>query len=361
MEDAGHGAKRLRRKRAGGTSAPRILSFKDATGLEIMRVLREATLLHPKITVWNRSPAVELLSDGAGRCRGAAIYSLYRHRFVVVRAGAVIMATGGAGRLHINGFPTSNHLGATADGLVLAYRLGARLREADSFQYHPTGVAWPDALRGQLISEAARSLGAQIRNGRGERFVEELAPRDVVAAAILREIGEGRGVERDGCTGVLLDTPGLERAKPGILAGSLVSLLHLAHKSHTDPAREPMLVTPTLHYQNGGIAVGPDGATDIAGLFCAGEASGGIHGRNRLMGNALLELVVFGRRSGAAAAAAARSGRITGRANLNHVADWRRALAAAGLPLDVRAPMLFPPVAGFDIAEDRALGRAAAA
>jgi succinate dehydrogenase / fumarate reductase flavoprotein subunit/L-aspartate oxidase len=288
------------------------------------------------------------------------IYSLYLRRYVMVRAGAVIMATGGAGRLHLNGFPTSNHLGATADGLVLAYRLGARLRETASFQYHPTGVAWPDALRGQLISEAARSLGAQIMNGRGERFVEELAPRDVVAAAILREIGEGRAVEREGCTGVFLDTPGLERAKPGVLANSLVSLLHLAHKSGSDPAAEPMLVTPTLHYQNGGIAIGPDGATDVAGLWCAGEASGGIHGRNRLMGNALLELVVFGRRAGASAAAGARSGRLPGRANLNHVADWRRALVAAGLPLDMRAPMLFPPVAGFNIVTDRAPGRAAA-
>ncbi|TCZ63339.1 FAD-binding protein [Roseicella aquatilis] len=355
-EEQGGGAIRLRRKRAGGTSVPRILSTRDVTGLEMMRVLREAVLLHPNITVWNRSPVVELLSDGAGRCRGAVIYSLYLHRFVLVRAGAVVLATGGAGRLHLNDFPTSNHLGATADGLVLAYRLGARLREGDSFQYHPTGVGWPASLRGQLISEAARSLGAQMRNGHGERFIEELSARDVVAAAILREIGEGRGVERDGCLGVLLDTPGLERAKPGVLAGSLVSLLHLAHKSGTDPAREPMLVCPTLHYQNGGIVVQPDGSTDVPGLFCAGEVSGGIHGRNRLMGNALLELVVFGRRAGLAAAScdAAR----LGRANLDHVQDWRRALAAAGLPLEVRAPMLFPEVANFSMAADRALGRA---
>lgn len=357
LDESGHN---LRRKRAGGTSVPRILSTQDVTGLELMRVLREATLLRPGITVWNRSPAVELLSDAAGRCRGAVIYSLYLHRFVTVRAGAVILTTGGAGRLHINDFPTSNHLGATADGLVLAYRLGATLREVDSFQYHPTGVAWPRALRGQLISEAARSLGAQLRNGRGERFVPELSPRDVVAAAMLREIGEGRGVERDGCVGVLLDTPGLERARPGVLAQSLVSLGHVAHKSGVDPVREPMLVCPTLHYQNGGIAIAADGATGVPGLFCAGEVAGGIHGRNRLMGNALLELVVFGRRAGAAAAAFAQAAGPGGRANLDHVQDWRRALVAAGLPLDARAPLLFPEIANFDLTADRAPHRAAA-
>jgi len=354
LEEAGHGSVRLRRKRAGGTSVPRILSARDITGLELMRVLREATVLRPGITIWNRSPAVELLSDGIVRCRGAVIYSLYLHRFVIVRAGAVVLTAGGSGRLHINDFPTSNHVGATADGLVLAYRLGARLRDADSFQYHPTGIAWPAALRGQLISEAARSLGAKLLNGRGERFVDELSSRDIVAAAMLREIGEGRAVERDGCVGVMLDTPGLERDKPGILESTLVGLLHLAHKAGSDPKREPMMVCPTLHYQNGGIAIGPNGSTSVERLYCAGEVSGGIHGRNRLMGNALLELVVFGRRAGAVAVASADN---TGRANLDRVQDWRRGLVAAGLPLDVRAPMLFPPIANFDLAHDRTLGR----
>ncbi|WP_207485650.1 FAD-binding protein [Arenibaculum pallidiluteum] len=356
MEEGQGPSGRLRRKRAGGTRVPRILSFRDVTGLEMMRVLREAAGLHPRITVWNRSPVVELLSDETGGCVGAVIYSLHLHRFVLIRARSVVMATGGAGRLHLNGFPTSNHLGATADGLVLAYRMGARLREPDSFQYHPTGIAWPPALRGQLISEAARSLGATLVNGHGHRFVDELSPRDVVAAAILRECGEGRGVLRDGCVGVLLDTPALERARPGILKTTLVTLCHLAHKAGIDPAREPVPVYPTLHYQNGGIAIGTDGGTEVPGLYCAGEVSGGIHGRNRLMGNALLELVGFGRRAGAAAAAF-QPVRPSGRANLGHVQEWRRALVAAGLPLDVKAPVLFPPIAGFDLAADRALGR----
>ncbi len=181
----------LLRKKPGGASAARILSYRDYTGLEMMRVLREAVDMEPGVAVWNRCPAVELLSDERGRCAGAVLYNLEWRTFVLVRARAVILATGGAGRLHLNAFPTSNHYGATADGLVLAYRLGARLRELDSFQYHPTGIAYPPHLAGGLISEAARSAGATLLNGEGERFVDELKPRDVVASAILRECAQG--------------------------------------------------------------------------------------------------------------------------------------------------------------------------
>ena len=158
-----------------------------------------------------------------------------------------VLTTGGSGRLHLAGFPTSNHYGATADGLVLAYRLGARLRDVDSFQYHPTGIAWPAPLEGQLISEAARSSGAFLVNGLGQRFVDELQPRDIVASAILREIAEGRAVVRDHAVGVFLDTPSLERAKPGVLARELVTLRHLARRAGFDPAEEPFLIRPTLH------------------------------------------------------------------------------------------------------------------
>ena len=184
----------LRRKRAGGASAARVLSYRDFTGLEMMRVLREAVYLKPGIDTWNRCPVVELLSDDYGACAGAVIYNMEWRTCVLVRATAVILATGGCGRLHLNGFPTSNHYGATADGTVLAYRIGARLREMDTFQYHPTGLAHPVHLAGSLISEAARSSGAMLIKGRGERFVDELRPRDIVAASILRECAEGRGV-----------------------------------------------------------------------------------------------------------------------------------------------------------------------
>ena len=350
----------LLRKKAGGASAPRILSYRDYTGLEMMRVLREAVDLDPKVAVWNRCPVVEMLSDDRGRCVGAVVYDLEWRCFVLVRARAVILATGGAGRLHLNGFPTSNHYGATADGLVLAYRIGARLRELDSFQYHPTGIAHPPHVSGGLVSEAARSAGARLINGQGERFVDELKPRDVVASAILRECAEGRGIERGGQVGVFLDTPTLELENPGILEKRLVTLRHLAHKCGHDPALEPFLVYPTLHYQNGGVAIDKDGACAVAGLYCVGEVAGGLHGRNRLMGNSLLDILSMGRRAGAKAAQAAGTF-IAGRAGIGHVHAWQRELTTAGLPLHVKAPQLFPPYANFDLRADAALRSAAPA
>ena len=345
----------LLRKKPGGASAARILSYRDYTGLEMMRVLREAVELDPRVEVWNRCPAVELLSDERGRCAGAVIYNLEWRRFVLVRAGTVILATGGAGRLHLNHFPTSNHYGATADGLVLAYRIGARLRELDSFQYHPTGIAYPPHLSGGLGSDSARSAGAKLINGEGERFVDELQPRDVVASAILRECAEGRGIERGGKLGVFLDTPTLEQQNPGILQKRLVTLRHLAHKCGHDPAEEPFIVYPTLHYQNGGVAIDTAGASNVPGLYCVGELTGGIHGRNRLMGNALLDILSMGRRAGAKAAQSA--GRaITDRAGIGHVHAWQRELTLAGLPLQVKAPQLFPTYANFDLRVDAGLG-----
>jgi succinate dehydrogenase / fumarate reductase flavoprotein subunit/L-aspartate oxidase len=344
----------LLRKKPGGASAARILSYRDYTGLEMMRVLREAVDLDPGIEVWNRSPVVELLSDERGRCAGAVVYNLEWRTFSLVRAHAVILATGGAGRLHLNSFPTSNHYGATADGLVLAYRIGARLRELDSFQYHPTGIAYPTHLAGGLISEAARSAGARLLNGEGQRFVDELKPRDIVASAILRECAQGRGIEREGQIGVFLDTPTLEMENPGILEKRLVTLRHLARKCGHDAAQDPFLVYPTLHYQNGGVAIDKDGATCVAGLFCIGEVTGGIHGRNRLMGNALLDILSMGRRAGAKAAES-RSHVMASRAGIGHVHAWQRELTLAGLPLHVKAPQLFPEYAHFDLRVDAGL------
>ncbi|MFC7611187.1 FAD-binding protein [Teichococcus aestuarii] len=190
----------------------------------------------------------------------------------------------------------------------------------------------------------------------GERFVDELSTRDVVAAAILREIAEGRGILRGDRAGVFLDTPGLEREKPGILGRSLTTLAHLAQRAGFDAAAEPFLIHPTLHYQNGGVAIDPDGWSGVPGLLCAGEVTGGLHGRNRMMGNALLELVAFGRRAGHAAATDARVERPRN-IGLNHLADWRRALIAQDLPLTLKAPMIFPPYGNFNMATER--GKAA--
>jgi len=344
----------LLRKRAGATSAARVLSHGDFTGLEMMRTLREAAELQPGLEILNRCPVVELLSGDDGSCAGAVLYDLEAKRLLQVRAKAVILATGGSGRLHIQGFATSNHYGATADGLVLAYRLGARLRDLDSFQYHPTGIAHPRHLAGGLISETARSVGALLLNGMGERFIDELAPRDVVTAAILRECAEGRGIERDGQLGVFLDIPRLIAAQPDCLVTQLASLAHLAKKCGIDPSREPLLIYPTLHYQNGGVVIDGDGASSVAGLYCVGELSGGIHGRNRLMGNALLDILAFGRRAGKQAASIELSGQNLAlgahrRAGIDHVHHWQRAMAEAGLDMGRRAPLLYPEYGHFQL------------
>lgn len=341
---------RLMRKRAGGTTVPRVLCHRDFTGLEMMRVLREAVELDRRIAVLNRSPAVELLTDENGECTGAVLYDLERGTLRPTLARSVVLATGGCGRLHLEGFATSNHYGATGDGLVLAYRAGARLTDIDSFQYHPTGLAWPRHLAGGLVSEAARSAGARLVNGLGERFVDELAPRDVVAAAIMRECAEGRGIEREGSLGVFLDIPDLLARQPELLRRQLVSLAHLAARCGIAPDEEPLLVYPTLHYQNGGVVISPAASTDVPGLYAAGEVAGGIHGRNRLMGNALLDIIAFGRRAGSNAAAyAAQRREPAHRPGLGHLRAFRRALARAGKLPVASSPALYPEYGHFDL------------
>jgi len=334
-------------RRAGGTSANRVCYYRDYTGLEMMRVLREA-VQNSDIDVWDYSPAVELLANESGHCAGAVLSNLKNCSYVQVVAKSVIIATGGIGRMHLNGFPTSNHFGATGDGLILAYRLGAKLRDLDSFQYHPTGLAHPHHLGGTLITEGVRSAGTWLLNGHGERFVDELSPRDVVAAAILRECDEGRGVHVNGdAVGVWLDTPGLELRNPGILEKRFPKLLNLGKKAGIDPSRSPLLIYPTLHYQNGGVVIDELGRSTVPGLYCVGEASGGIHGKNRIMGNALLEIISFGRRAGAHAAEQ-RHGKGHKQVSLEHLSRLRRELTISNMPMELKSPMLFPECAKFD-------------
>ncbi len=332
-------------RRAGGSSADRVVYCGDYTGLEMMRALRES-VLNSKVKVWSYRPAVELLTNDAGHCAGAAIYSFDSKTYTLVNARSVILATGGIGRLHLDGFPTSNHFGATADGLVLAYRIGARLRDIDTFQYHPTGIAHPGYLRGFLVTEGIRSSGAHLLNGLGERFVDELKPRDHLCAAILRECSEGRGIMvNNDVKGVWLDTPSLEKEHPGTLQNRFPKLYMRCKKRNLDPSKEPLIIYPTLHYQNGGIKIDEHGRTTVPGLYSAGEVSGGIHGRNRIMGNALLEIISFGRKAGANAAK-----RIHGRGHkkitIEHVRRLRRELTHAGMSMDVKSPILFPHVTG---------------
>ncbi len=333
-------------RRAGGTTADRVVYCGDYTGLEMMRVLRESVFnSNGKIRVMEYHPAVELLSNEEGHCAGAALYSLDEKSYTLINARSVILATGGIGRLHLDDFPTSNHFGATGDGLVLAYRIGASLRDLDTFQYHPTGIAYPSYLRGFLVTEGIRSAGTRILNGRGERFVDELKSRDHVTAAILKECAEGRGVEiDDDSLGVLLDTPSLERETPGILEKRFPKLFMRCKKRNLDPCMDPLLIYPTLHYQNGGVRIDEQCKTAIAGLYCAGEVSGGIHGRNRIMGNALLEIISYGRRAGMSATERMH-GRGHKKISIEHVRRMRRELTHTGMSMEGKSPLLFPDVA----------------
>lgn len=338
-------------RRAGGSSANRVVYYRDYTGLEMMRVLREA-VHNSSIDVRDYAPAVELLSNESGHCAGAIISSLEDSRYIQIKARAVIIATGGIGRLHLNDFPTSNHFGATGDGLVLAYRLGARLRDLDSFQYHPTGVAFPQHLSGTLITEGLRSSGARLINAQGRRFVDELKPRDIVAAAIIRECREGRGVQgENGVQGIWLDTVGLEAETPGILLQRFPKLVQLGLKSQIDIRTIPMLVYPTLHYQNGGVVIDNNGLSSVPGLYCVGEVSGGIHGKNRLMGNALLEIISFGRKAGEAAVKQ-RQNRGHKKITIDHLSHLRRELMQNHMPMQSHSPVLFPDYTRGDINDE---------
>jgi succinate dehydrogenase/fumarate reductase flavoprotein subunit len=316
----------------GGTSKRRLHSARDYTGLEEMRVLRDE-LKNRAIDYLEFSPAIELILDDRGQIAGAILLNLETEALVIVRTKAVIMTTGGIGRLHIQGFPTTNHYGATADGLVLAYRTGAELVFIDTMQYHPTGAVYPLPILGQLVTEKVRTLGAQLVNGDGEQFVMPLEPRDIVASAIIRECRERqRGLRTPtGEVGVWLDSPMIDIIRgEGTIVRELPAMVRQFRRHNVDITRKPILVYPTLHYQNGGIKIDTNGATTVPGLFAAGECTGGVHGRNRLIGNSTLELFVFGRRAGRAAAQYTREVK-RGSPTLEHVRRWQRELEQAGL------------------------------
>ncbi|HJX13732.1 MAG TPA: FAD-binding protein [Dehalococcoidales bacterium] len=328
----------------GGTSRRRLHSARDYTGLEAMRVLRDE-LKNKKIDYIEFVPAVELILDDRGQIAGAILLNLETEELIIVRARAVILATGGIGRLHIQGFPTTNHYGATADGLVLAYRAGAELIFIDTMQYHPTGAIYPLQILGQLVTEKVRTLGAQLTNLNGEQFVMPLEPRDVVASAIIRECRErGLGLRTPhGEVGVWLDSPMIDIMRgEGTIARELPAMVRQYRRYNIDITREPILVYPTLHYQNGGIKIDTEGATNVPGLYAAGECTGGVHGRNRLIGNSTLDLFVFGRRAGRAAALYAREVK-RGSPTLEHVRRWQQELEKAGLARErPLSPRLLP-------------------
>ncbi len=326
----------------GGTSRKRMHACKDYSGAEIMRTLRDE-VLNRNIPVVDFTSAIELIKDENGNCAGAVLMNMETNQILVAKAKTVIIATGGAGRLHYQGFPTSNHYGATADGLVLAYRAGARLLYADTLQYHPTGVAEPTQIFGALVTEKVRSLGAQLVNKDGEAFVYSLETRDVTASSIINECkNQKKGIKTTDGEGVWLDTPMIDIiGGEGTIEKRIPAMMRMFGKYGIDIRKEPILVYPTLHYQNGGIDISSNGETNVKNLFVAGEAVGGIHGRNRLMGNSLLDIIVFGRNAGKYASERVKDVKV-GKLTLSHVDDFAKELEDAGITPTTLSPRILP-------------------
>jgi succinate dehydrogenase / fumarate reductase flavoprotein subunit/L-aspartate oxidase len=287
--------------RCGGATAERLMQVGDRTGQAITRALRGALVAEGVAIHAHASLAV--LAKSNGHFTASVQRDGESHR---IEAGSVVLAAGGRcyAEARRRGVLTTNQRGATGEVAVLAQELGADVRDQDSLQHHPNGGAWPPALQGYSIPETTRSYGSHLVNARGERFVDELAQRDVVSEAIVRECDDGRGLTTpDGRPAVLLDTT---RIDPAIAAEVLPGMLRRYRRAGVDPLSEPLLTYPVLHYQNGGLVIDGDGRTTVEGLHAAGEITGGVHGRNRMMGNSLLDCIVFGRRAGRAAALDAR-------------------------------------------------------
>lgn len=344
-------------RHGGGTSRKRMHSAGDMTGAEIMRVVRdEARNRADKIKVLEFSPAVEVLLDDKGNAAGAVLFNLETKEYYIVKAKAVVIATGGFGRLHIQGFPTTNHYGATADGVVMAYRAGVGIQDLDSTQYHPTGAIYPEQNVGLLITEKVRGLGAQLLNSEGNQFCFPLEPRDVESACIIREcldIGKGI-VTPTGRYGAWLDSPMIDLLHgEGTVRKELPAKYIQFKRYDIDISKVPMLVYPTLHYQNGGIAIDEWGRTTVKGLYSAGEVAGGVHGRNRLMGNSLLDVLVFGRRAGLDASEYIKTSKPGKKLTLDHIDAFNKELEKAGIESPVKSPILLPDYAPDHVRERR--------
>ncbi len=327
----------------GGTSRKRMHAAADYTGAEIMRTLRDE-VLNRKIPVMDFTAAIELILDDEGKAAGAILQDMETKEIFVARAKCVIIATGGAGRMHYQAFPTSNHYGATADGLVIGYRAGAKLLYQDTLQYHPTGVAFPQQIFGALVTEKVRSMGAKLINSEGECFMHPLETRDVSAASIIRECStNGKGLTTpSGGKALWLDTPMIDMIHgKGTLEKRLPAMLRMYLKFGIDMRETPILIYPTLHYQNGGLEIGADGMSNVENLYVVGEAVGGIHGRNRLMGNSLLDIIVFGRNAGKQTGARYKDIKV-GKLSLAHVEKYADELKEAGINSNVPSPKLFP-------------------
>lgn len=344
-------------RHCGGSSRKRLQSSADMTGAEIMRVVRDEVRNRPdEITVMEFSPVVELLLDEDGKCCGGILYNMETKEFSIIKAKSVIISTGGFGRLHVKGFATTNHYGATMDGVVMAYRAGVGNQSLHSTQYHPTGVAFPEQNVGLLITEKVRGLGAHVLNIDGEQFCFPLEPRDVESAELIQEAMEkNKGIiTPTGRVGLWLDSPMIEEIHgEGAVRKELPAKFIQFERHGIDISKQPMLVYPTLHYQNGGVNVNGDTETVVPGLYAAGEAIGGVHGENRLMGNSLQDIITFGRRAGINAAAYVQKGVEVKKLTLDHVVKFEQELEEAGVENPAVAPILLPDYSTDEVAANR--------
>jgi L-aspartate oxidase len=284
--------------RCGGATRKRLLQVGDRTGHAITTALRESYVASDSEALPN-CPLVSLETAENG---WLATCTRKNGEEITIEAGAVVLAAGGRcyREAEERGELSTNHPGATGEVTKIAVELGAESRDLDALQYHPNGGAWPPTMQGYSIPETTRAYGATLLNADGEEFTDALGPRDAVSQAIFDEVASGRGVETpDGRPAVLLDTTRISEHDADI---SLPYMLRRYRSGGIDPLTQPILTYPVLHYQNGGLVIDERSETTIEGLFACGEIAGGTHGRNRMMGNSLLECTVFGRRAGAAAA-----------------------------------------------------------
>jgi succinate dehydrogenase / fumarate reductase, flavoprotein subunit len=284
----------------GGHTCKRLCHVGDRTGLEMIRTLQDRGV-ELGFDVFMECTITRLLKDG-DRIAGAFGYWRDSGNFLTFKAKSIVIATGGIGK---SWRVTSNSWECTGDGMALAYEAGAELLDMEFVQFHPTGMVWPPGVQGLLVTEAVRGEGGILRNKNGERFMEkydpkrmELSTRDVVARSIYTEVREGRGTPHGGA---FLD---ISQKPAEYVKRKLPSMYHqFKELADVDITKGPMEVGPTCHYVMGGIRVDAEtGQSSVTGLFSAGEAAGGLHGANRLGGNSLSDLLVFGRRAGLAAA-----------------------------------------------------------
>jgi aspartate oxidase len=279
--------------RCGGASRKRLLQVGDRTGHAITKALRDAAE-SSGVQTFPKSPLAELARTENGWRARCGDHTIDATTVVLAAGGRCFKVAAERGEL------STNHPGATGEVTQIAVDLGAEVRDFDALQYHPNGGAWPENMQGYSIPETTRAYGAVLLNADGEEFTDSLGPRDEVSRAIVEEVEKGKGVETpDGRPAVYLDTTRIPEADANV---SLPYMLRRYRAGGIDPLQERLFTYPVLHYQNGGLVIDANAATTLEGLYACGEIAGGTHGRNRMMGNSLLECCVFGRRAGKAAA-----------------------------------------------------------